>query len=206
MDALVAPRLGDRLDWMTGGMVFTPASAALFRLRALQVYARHLAEGPLGMLASPESLYLEQAFIQALIETINLPAPPFENLGRQHQQIVIRRFHAVLELAADRSLDMPELSRAIGVSSRTLRAACRMQLGASPTQYIMLRRMHAVRRSLLQADPVVARVTDIAVEHGFWELGRFAHKYRQTFGEMPSKTLKSRSDSLGKARRIKLEF
>jgi AraC-like DNA-binding protein len=85
---------------------------------------------------------------------------------------------------------MPEVSRAIGVSSRTLRAACQMQLGLSPHAYLMLRRMQAVRRTLLQADPVIARVTAIATEHGFWELGRFAQKYRQIFGETPSKTLK----------------
>jgi AraC-like DNA-binding protein len=85
---------------------------------------------------------------------------------------------------------MPEISRAIGVSTRTLRAACQIQLGVSPTQYVLLRRMHAARRTLLQSDPVIARVTEIATEHGFWELGRFAGKYRQIFGEMPSKTLK----------------
>jgi AraC-like DNA-binding protein len=190
--------LGNRLDrMMTSGMVFPPLPAALLRLRALQVYARHLAEDPLGWSANPESLHLEQAFIQALLETIHLPAPPFDTKLRQHQQIVIRRFHAVLEAAADQSLDIPEVSRAIGVSSRTLRAACQTQLGLSPTQYLMLRRMHAVRRTLLQADPAIARVTAIATEHGFWEFGRFAQKYRQIFGETPSKTLKCavRSDA-----------
>jgi AraC-like DNA-binding protein len=191
MDALGVPHLGNSLDrMMTSGMVFTPPSAALVRLRALQAYARHLAQGPLGLLESPESVRLEHAFIQALIETINLPAPPFDSTARQHQQIVIRRFHALLEAAANRSLYMPEISRAIGVSSRTLRAACQMQLGVSPTQYLVLRRMHAVRRTLLQADPAIARVTAIATEHGFLEFGRFAHKYRQIFGETPSKTLK----------------
>ena len=54
----------------------------------------------------------------------------------------------------------------------------------------MLRRMQAVRRVLQNADPKVTRVTDIATEHGFWELGRFAVKYRHMFGETPSTTLK----------------
>src|ERR1700733_9523274 len=69
-----------------------------------------------------------------------------------------------------------------------------MQLGVSPTQYLVLRGMHAVRRSLLKGDPAMARVTTIATEHGFWELGRFAHKYRQIFGETPSKTQNSPSE------------
>jgi hypothetical protein len=36
----------------------------------------------------------------------------------------------------------------------------------------------------------VARVTDIATEHGFWELGRFSVNYRHIFGETPSVTLR----------------
>jgi AraC-like DNA-binding protein len=79
----------------------------------------------------------------------------------------------------------------IGVCGRTLRAACQEQLGVSPHQYVTLWRMLAVRHALQKADPGIACVTDIATEHGFFELGRFAVKYRQTFGELPSATLRA---------------
>jgi transcriptional regulator GlxA family with amidase domain len=96
----------------------------------------------------------------------------------------------VLEAQADAPLHIPEISQKIGVSSRTLRSACQHQLGVSPGQYVMLRRLQATRRSLQKADSDVTCVTDIATEHGFWELGRFAVKYRQVFGESPSATLR----------------
>jgi AraC-like DNA-binding protein len=71
-----------------------------------------------------------------------------------------------------------------------LRGACREILGVSPRQYVMLRRMQMAHCALQKADPAVARVTDIATEHGFWELGRFSVNYRQLFGESPIATLK----------------
>jgi transcriptional regulator GlxA family with amidase domain len=50
--------------------------------------------------------------------------------------------------------------------------------------------MQMARCALQKADPAVSRVTDIATEHGFWELGRFSVNYRQLFGESPKTTLK----------------
>jgi AraC-like DNA-binding protein len=69
--------------------------------------------------------------------------------------------------------------------------ACHEHFGVSPTQYLLLRRLRLDRRALRDADPDVTRVTDIATELGFWELGRFSVKYRQIFGESPSTTLRT---------------
>jgi hypothetical protein len=49
--------------------------------------------------------------------------------------------------------------------------------------------MHLARRKLMMADPSATTVTEIATEHGFWELGRFSVQYRWLFGEPPSSTL-----------------
>ena len=32
-------------------------------------------------------------------------------------------------------------------------------------------------------------VKSVALAHGFWQLGNFAHDYRAMFGELPSETL-----------------
>jgi transcriptional regulator GlxA family with amidase domain len=83
-----------------------------------------------------------------------------------------------------------ELSRMAGVSERTLRAAFREALGLSPKQYTIVQRLRAVHDALQAADPKTTTVTDVAMAYGFFELGRFAGRYRLAFGESPSATLR----------------
>ena len=60
-----------------------------------------------------------------------------------------------------------------------------MALGQEPR--IALRKRLS---ELLSADPETTSVTEIAHNHQFVELGRFAVAYRAVFGEMPSFTLR----------------
>jgi transcriptional regulator GlxA family with amidase domain len=57
----------------------------------------------------------------------------------------------------------------------------------------LLRRLNKARAALRRADPSTASVAQVARNHHFLELGRFAVTYRTTFGELPSATLQ-RSD------------
>ena len=191
MDDLGITGTGGHINRSSGVTVLTPPAAALARLRSLHVYMGRLAETDPALLANTELTHdLEYSLVDALQGTLSTQASGSDTTGRRHHQIVINRFRMVIEALADRPLSLTEINRRIGVSSRTLRSACQEQLGVSPLQYIMLRRMQAVHRVLQNADPAITRVTDIATEHGFWELGRFAVKYRHLFGEMPSATLK----------------
>jgi transcriptional regulator GlxA family with amidase domain len=88
-----------------------------------------------------------------------------------------------------------ELSRMAGVSERTLRAAFHDVLGLSPKRYAIAQRLHAAREALSTADPHTTTVTDVAMAYGFFELGRFAGRYRHAFGEAPSRTLRHVSES-----------
>ena len=84
---------------------------------------------------------------------------------------------------------MPELCALVAVSDRTSRLRCAEFLGASPTQYVLLRRLKEVRRELRDAHLNMVSVAEVAQRFGFVELERFSETYQATFGEAPLTTL-----------------
>jgi len=85
---------------------------------------------------------------------------------------------------------MAELCQVAGISERTLQYAFKDFFDMSPQMFMTRRRFHSVRRALLEVDPSSVSVSEIAIEHSFFELGHFAGKYRRHFGELPSETLR----------------
>ena len=79
------------------------------------------------------------------------------------------------------------------VNARTLQRLFKHNLGFSPTQYILIRRLNTVRRELMESNAELGRVTTIALNHGFNHLGHFAVQYRKFFGETPRQTLHRQS-------------
>jgi len=81
-----------------------------------------------------------------------------------------------------------EVAKACEVNIRTLHNALVSVLGVSLGRYLLLHRLWLVRNALLRASPD-ALVKSIALDHGFWHLGRFSRLYYSRFGESPSTTL-----------------
>jgi transcriptional regulator GlxA family with amidase domain len=107
---------------------------------------------------------------------------------RKRHEVIIRRFQTIVEANLGCPLRITEISRQIGVSSRSLRLASQQRLGISPTEYFIRRRMYAAHQVLRAGK---CAVTEVATEFGFWELGRFSSTYRKIYGESPSETRKS---------------
>jgi AraC family transcriptional regulator, ethanolamine operon transcriptional activator len=89
------------------------------------------------------------------------------------------------------ALSLQTLCQITGVGARTLNTAFQEVTGDSPMQFIKRRRLNAARHALSTGE--AESVKGAALDHGFWHLGRFAHEYRNLFGERPSETL-SRAD------------
>src|SRR6516164_1926759 len=154
------------------------------RLPRLHAQICRLAQTKSKMLSHSEvARAIEQGLIQALITCLTTARARTAGYAKRHHARIMVRFEEVLAEHLSWPLQMPELCELIVVSDRTLRSCCAEFLGMTPTQYVLLRRLEAVRRALLNADPDKANVTEVAHGFGFTELGRFAGTYRATFGE-----------------------
>ena len=112
------------------------------------------------------------------------------------RQEIIRRSQELLEEREWEPVLVQELAVAAGVSERTLRTAFNEYFGMGPVSYLQLRQLHQVHRALRVAVPEAVSVTDVLVEYGVWEFSRFALRYRQLFGELPSETLRRKNSCL----------
>jgi AraC-like DNA-binding protein len=175
--------------------IVRPSPVLMARLRALHQATCQLAKNSPGLLAHPAmARALEHELVRAMVACLAGSAPIESKRGIQHAK-VIARFEDFLAAKRYEPVYLAEICAAIGVSERTLRSCCQEYLGMGPIHYLWLRRMHLARRALVGADAALETVTDIATEHGFWELGRFSVEYRTLFGESPSATLKRPPDA-----------
>jgi AraC-like DNA-binding protein len=188
--AAVATIAGCDLTPPKDALSVTPPPAAMAKLQRLHAAAGQLAEDAPAVIAHPEAARgLEQALIEAMAACLGASEVGEDRAALRQHAVIMRRFRRAVEEKPDQALFIPELCTAIGASERTLRICCQEQLGVSPKRYLLLRRMHLVRRGLRESAPTATTVTEIATRYGFWQFGRFAGEYKSLFGELPSTTL-----------------
>lgn len=86
------------------------------------------------------------------------------------------------------SFSLAELAAVAGVASRTLHRGFQCHLGMAPFAYLRSVRLSLARQRLLSAAPMYQRVSDVALDCGYVNLGRFARDYAAQHGERPSAT------------------
>ncbi|MEK6312522.1 MAG: helix-turn-helix domain-containing protein [Curtobacterium sp.] len=94
---------------------------------------------------------------------------------------------------AHRPITSTDVSRVTGINARSLQATFQRHAGTSPMAFLRQVRLHRVRAQLVTGDPTETTVATIANAWGFGHLGRFAGYYADTFGELPSETLRRRT-------------
>jgi AraC-like DNA-binding protein len=167
-----------------------PSRTDRLKLRRLFKQACDLADSKKKLLERPEvRRALEQEMLHAIIHCLAANKAKNSSKPRQQRAAIVVRFEEALGDRNEERLTVPAICAEIGVPERTLRKCCNEFLGVSPSRYLLLQRLGKARSALQRADPSKASVAAVARRYQFVELGRFAVKYRATFGESPSVTL-----------------
>jgi len=183
--------VGCELDTERGERFIRPSPDFMERLLKLHELAGNFARTRPELFEIPEVVRaLEQQLVHVLVRCLAGGVVSRRNSNTLRHRVIIARFEEFLEANPNRPLYLTDVCAAVGAAERTLRAACEEHVGMGPIRYLTLRRMHLARRALERAIPSTARVTQIAMDHGFWELGRFSVAYRELFGETPSASLR----------------
>jgi AraC-like DNA-binding protein len=104
---------------------------------------------------------------------------------------ILRRISEEIDRRHSELLLASELAAIVGVSLPTLQRVFLEWYGVPPARYLTLRRFYLARAKLRSG--LHGSVGEVAQECGFFELSRFAKRYRALFGELPSQTLRSRN-------------
>ena len=112
-----------------------------------------------------------------------------------HRYGLIRRTLDVMHGKLTEPTTIQEMANELSVRPRLLQSAFADVLEISPYQYFTQRRLHAIRRELLEQTGHTITVTSAAMRYGFNDLGRFSRRYCELFGELPSETLRSGTKS-----------
>lgn len=157
-------------------------------IAALRISVRKLLEMPGHGVGHADRRQVESDIALLILKALAVHLPKASLASDRKRD---RAFAAALEVIDGSTLPpaLPDLSRMVGASERTLRYVFRERLGVSPRHYINAQRLKRVRESLLSSPTGRAPIQDIAAQFGYWHSGQFAADYHDMFGERPSETL-----------------
>ncbi|PZU56561.1 MAG: AraC family transcriptional regulator [Sphingobium sp.] len=103
----------------------------------------------------------------------------------------VRKARDIIHDSFDDAVSVTDLARRVGVSVRSLQNGFRQFLGMTPVEYVRRHRLEKLHRALMEGDPD-SSVTELMLECGIMNFGRYAQYYRQQYGCRPSETLRNR--------------
>jgi AraC family ethanolamine operon transcriptional activator len=133
--------------------------------------------------------FWKRSIVDAITGTIMHSLPPDTRGLLPAASQLVGKVGDYLDAAGLRPVHISEICAQLNVSRRSLHRAFYDVLGMGPITFLRHKRLCAVHSVLRDSDPATVTVAQVAIQHGFIELGRFSHYYHSLFGEYPSQTL-----------------
>ena len=102
---------------------------------------------------------------------------------------VLEKAEAYIRANLGEQIALADLVTVSDTSASSLLRVFRIHRCTTPMKYVKQIRLESAQRTLLAAKTGLTTVTEVAMDHGFFQLGRFSADYKLAFGELPSDTL-----------------
>jgi AraC family transcriptional regulator, ethanolamine operon transcriptional activator len=128
-----------------------------------------------------------------LSEVLRLAAPANSTarLRSSYAYSIFLRAQRRLDADLDGTITVAGLAEELDIPDHVLRDAFLQTTGISTGVWLRQRRLDRARRALTRPSETPKSVAQIAMENGFFHLGRFAAYYAQMFHETPLETIRS---------------
>ena len=149
-----------------------------------------------AVLAKREADVIERAFLEVVVRSLaddSSCSSPYQSAARLTSTRIVRTCEDYARKWRYQNVTLADLCEASGVSERRVRSAFYECYQMSPTAYLRVIALIAVRRELVDGPHLRDAVSRAATDWGFWHLSRFAAQYRALFGESPRHTLSHRA-------------
>ena len=176
-------QLGDPATWGTNH--FKPTEDTLQQIvPRLDSLITRLGEVELN---APAAEFWKRALIEAIAANMAVGMASVRDGPPPSALKMVRRIEEYLDERGEGPVHISEICGQLHVSRRTLHRVFQEALGVGPVAFLRHRRLCAVHTAL-RAPKDIRTISEIALQYGFQNLGRFSGYYHRLFGEYPHET------------------
>ncbi|MDE5444891.1 helix-turn-helix domain-containing protein [Bradyrhizobium sp. CSA207] len=181
-------RLSDPDTWRSRSRFRADIATGGVASRRLMQITSHLSMHKDGLTPSTADFW-KRSIVECMAANVMSSLPPDDTGWLPSARRLIRRVEDYLDEAGTRPVHISEICAALGVSRRTLHRAFHEVFGLGPVSFLRHKRLCTTHSILHDSAPGTITVASVAMQQGFYELGRFSQYYFAMFGEHPSRTL-----------------
>jgi AraC-like DNA-binding protein len=137
------------------------------------------------------SRHAESAFLHSLVRSLPNNYSKLVAIADSTHSVppYMKRVEAFIKANVAQPLDMTQLVRVAGVSTRTLYYGFKTFRRTTPQRYVKQLRLKMAREAMF-ASHGREKISEIALRFGYGNAAQFSNDYRQLFGVSPSETLR----------------